>query len=103
MSKKVGIQINNSGDLNVSISRDNTGIGGLVVGNTLYQNQYVLLKSHYGDLKENALLGVGIDDMTNDEDILSWKKTIREEFAKDGLKTTSLTIDNTGMTLIADY
>jgi len=105
MNKGIGIQLIGSGDLNMSVLRDENEmiISGITVGDTLYQNQYIILKAQKGDLKENPVLGVGLDDMTNDDDILSWKKAIREEFAKDLLKVSTLTIDNSGITLQADY
>jgi hypothetical protein len=105
MSKKIGIQINQDASLAILVKRDSSGLitSGLVVGNTLYQNQFILLKAQPSDLKENPSMGVGLDDMTNDDDELAWKKKIREEFAKDGLDVKSLSIDNGEYLLNADY
>ena len=105
MSKKIGIQIDNTGDLSIMVQTDSSGLitSGLSVGSTLYQNQYIILKAQKGELKEYPLLGVGIDDMVDDEDMTSWQKRIREELAKDGMKVSSLVIDNTGLDLKADY
>jgi hypothetical protein len=46
---------------------------------------------------------VGINDMANDDDLNEWKKSIREEFAKDDLKVENLSISTTGMEIKADY
>lgn len=114
MSNKIGIQIeefkDSDGvsyyDLAVNPNRyDGVNGTGLSIGNTLYQNQYIIMAAQKGELKEYPMLGVGIADIANDNDLLEWKRSIREEFAKDGLKVSTLNIDtNTGnMTLIADY
>jgi hypothetical protein len=105
MAKETGIQIHNTGLLNVSVTRDAQGriAGGLTVGNTLYQNQYLILKAQKGDLKEHPLLGCGIDDMAGDSDMAGWKKRIREELASDGMKTTRLEIEGSQMILKAHY
>lgn len=106
MGKSTGIQLNTNGDLAIAVSRNSSGLitSGLVVGNTLYQNQYIILKAQKGELKENPLMGVGIDDMTGDEDnALGWKKSIRENLASDGMVVSSLSIENGELILKADY
>ena len=94
--KKIGIQITEDGDLTLSE-------GALQIGNTLYQNQYMILKAQKGDFKEFPLLGVGIDEITNDEDIPEWKKRIRENFRYDELIISSLSIANNQTFIVADY
>jgi len=93
--KQTGLQISSDLDLLINVEKDSEGLitSGLVIGDTLYQNQYIILSAQKGELKENPLLGVGIEDMANDEDVLPWKKSIREELAKDGMKVDTLTID----------
>lgn len=95
--KKIGIQITADGDL--ALSED----GELQIGNTLYQNQYMILKAQKGDFKEYPLLGVGIDEITNDEDIPEWKKRIRENFTYDELIISSLSIADNQTFIVADY
>ena len=94
--KKRGIQLDNNGDL---LIRN----GALQIGDTLYQNQYMILSAQKGEIKHSPTLGVGLSDMLHDDDILTWKKTIREEFAKDGLVVSELEITTNTMTLKADY
>lgn len=104
MSKKIGIQLTNDLELAINVVRQGGLItSGLVVGDTLYQNQYLILKAQKGEFKENPTLGCGIDDLANDEDMDSWQKLIREEFSKDGLKVDKLSITTSGMEVNADY
>jgi len=104
MSKKIGIQLTNDCELVINPVRDNgLIISGLVVGDTLYQNQFMILNAQKGEFKENPTLGVGLNDMANDDDLNEWKKAIREEFAKDGLKVDKLSITTSGMEVKADY
>lgn len=107
MGKATGIQISNDGDLFIQVKRNSGGVitSGLLVGNTLRQNQYMILKAQKGDLKEHPMLGCGIDDLSNDNNLAEWKKLIREEFAKDGMKVSQLSINTVTEELIlkADY
>ncbi len=105
MSKKIGIQLRNDLELAINVVRGSNGLilSGLMIGDTLYQNQYLILQAQKGEFKENPTLGVGINDLANDDDLNEWKKSIREEFAKDGLKIEKLTISTSGMEIKADY
>ena len=112
MSKKIGIQLTNDLELAINVVRDinnpditkrNMILSGVTIGDTLYQNQYLILKAQKGEFKENPTLGCGIDDLANDEDMDSWQKLIREEFSKDGLKVDKLSITTSGMEVKADY
>ena len=73
---------------------------GIAVGNTLYQNQYLILKAQRGEFKEHPALGVGIGDMPNDGDFSFWKKRIREELAKDGLRVSRVELDSANNLLV---
>ena len=103
--KNTGIQLTNDCELAISVQRDTGGliISGILVGNTLYQNQYLILKAQKGEIKEFPTLGCGIDDLANDDDLNAWQKLIREEMDKDGMQVNKLTIDESGMTLEANY
>lgn len=105
MNKKTGIQLTNALEPVIDVVRDSTGMisSGLVVGDILYQNQYMILTAQKGEFKEYPTLGVGINDLVNDDDLNAWKKTIREEFAKDNLKIDKLSITTSGMELKAYY
>lgn len=105
MSKNIGIQLTSNCELAINVVRDSDGkiVSGLVIGDTLYQNQYLILNAQKGEFKENPTLGVGLNDMANDDDLNEWKKSIREEFAKDGLKVSTLSLTASGMEVKADY
>lgn len=79
--------------------------GRMSIGNTLYQNQYVLLNSRPGDIKNAPLTGAGVGDMPGDEQSPQiWKKTIREQLARDLLKVKELTVSASGdIHIQADY
>lgn len=94
--KKTGIQLVGPGDLKIMN-------GSIQIGDTLFQNQYLILKSQKGDLKEQPLLGAGIDGLANDNDLVAWKKTIREELQRDGMKVSQLDINQSEIILKADY
>jgi len=104
MSKKVGIQLTNELEpaLNV-VKEGNVIVQGMVVGDTLYQNQYLILQAQKGEFKEHPTLGVGIADMASDDDVNAWKYAIRNELAKDGLKVEKLTFANGVMEIVANY
>ena len=86
-----------NGDLAVSS-------GEMVVGNTTYQNEYIILKSQRGEIKEYPLMGVGIDDIVNDHDEAGWKMKIKEHLAMDGISVSKVDINtSTGeLTLVAE-
>lgn len=96
--KKHGIQLNpEDGDLMIVN-------GTILTGVTLQQNQHIILAAQKGELKEYPLLGVGISDMLHDEEDKSvWKRKIREELNKDGMKVRHLTIDENIIKIEADY
>ena len=77
-----------NGDLAVSS-------GVLVVGNTTYQNEYIILKSQRGEIKEYPLMGVGIDDIVNDHDEAGWKMKIKEHLAMDDIKVAKIYLNIT--------
>jgi len=105
MSKNTGIQLTSSLELSIYPVRDSTGliVSGITIGDTLYQNQYMILNAQKGEFKENPTLGIGINDMASDDDLNEWEKAIREDFAKDGLKVDKLSITTSGMEVKADY
>ncbi|HPH61998.1 MAG TPA: hypothetical protein PLN63_00020 [Paludibacteraceae bacterium] len=80
---KTGLLMDVNGDLAVSS-------GELVVGNTTYQNEYIILKSQRGEIKEYPLMGVGIDDIVNDHDEAGWKMKIKEHLAMDDIKVAKI-------------
>lgn len=77
--------------------------GELVVGDTLRQNQALLLMLHKGELKERPAVGVGISDMLLDNDPIYWRTQIKEQLEMDGEKVDSVKITQTGIEIEATY
>jgi hypothetical protein len=86
MGKGTGILLDENGDIMVRN-------GSMVIGDTTLQNQYLILVAQKGEIKEYPTLGVGISDVLGDDDVLEWKKLIREEFAKDGLTVNKIDLN----------
>ncbi|HUH26512.1 MAG TPA: hypothetical protein VLY87_07780 [Flavobacterium sp.] len=112
MPKDKGIQLNDNNtngqilDLKIEVLKDSGGkiIQGLIVGNTLQQNQALILITHQGENKFNPDLGVGISDILLDNDYLNYRHRIRENYAKDGLKVTHLDLyENKPLKIDANY
>lgn len=70
--------------------------GHIAIGETLPQNEFLLLVMNKGELKEEPLVGVGISDMINDNDILGWKRKIRDGLKADGLTVEQISISSDG-------
>lgn len=94
-------------DAMVQPKRNSLGLitDGLLVGETMYQNEALILISHQGEFKENPMLGVGIDDMTNDNDIAQWENAIRVNLSRDNMDVRTALIDKKSgnITIEAEY
>ncbi|MDR3287648.1 MAG: hypothetical protein LBT27_09430 [Prevotellaceae bacterium] len=103
--KNVGIQIGKEYDIAVKVRYDAAGkiISGFVIGDVLYQNQAMLMLAHKGEIKENPLTGVGLNDICNDNNFESWKAEITEQIEGDGQRITKLELNEKGLTLDAKY
>lgn len=104
--KDRGVLIGYDGDFITRTSRNEKGeiISGLVIGNSLYQNQFIILKSYKGELKEYPVLGVGLSDITNDNDIAGWNSEIKRQLEKDGMTVAAITFDkNMNLEINAGY
>lgn len=99
-----GIQlINYEPDIQVKRGKDGKIANGLVVGDTLRQNQALILLLHKGELKEWPAVGCGISDMLLDNDHIYWRTIIREQLEMDGQKVNSVKITTTGINIDATY
>lgn len=76
---------------------------GLQVGDTLRQNQALILALHKGELKERPSTGCGIEDMLLDNDPMYWRSLIREQLEMDGQTVGKVTVTRTGITIEAAY
>ena len=94
--KRTGITINAYGFIQV-------GASGIEIGDTLEQNEMLLLAMQKGESKEHPLLGIGISDMVNDDNMLDWQWRIVEGLAIDGIKVKELQINNDTINITAGY
>ena len=66
----------------------------LAVGETQYQEEYLVLATQRGERKENPIVGVGLADMAGDEDLRYWKREIMENLARVGIKIKGVSLNN---------
>lgn len=78
-------------------------LSGLVLGDTLRQNQALILVLNKGELKERPTVGCGIADMLLDHDPLFWRSMIREQLEMDGQKVNRIGITTQGIIIDAQY
>lgn len=109
--KDKGIQLNDSSsglesiDFKIDIIRDADGMitQGLVIGNTMPQNQALIIMASPGEFMFNPLIGVSIIDLLLDSDFLRIRHRIREHFLKDGMIVKSLEFEENKPLLIDAY
>ena len=94
-------------DIDIQVSKNSLGqiVQGMTIGETIYQNEALILVCHAGEFKENPLIGVGIEDMVNDNDFSQWEHTIRVNLSRDNMDVRTAKIDTiTGnITIEAEY
>lgn len=104
--KGFGLQISDEqNDLKIVVTRDSNGIitSGLFLGDITYQNMNFILSIHAGEIKDNPTIGIGITDITLDEDLLEWRMKIRQALENDGLVIKELIFDNPEKIFIDGY
>ena len=105
--KDRGIQLTDGSaqdiDLKIEVVRGIDGLitQGLVVGDTMNQNQALILIANPGEFHFSPTIGVAIDELILDNDYLRMRHRIREHFAKDGLKIKSIQLSD-GKPLLID-
>ncbi len=77
--------------------------GSMAVGDTLRQNQALLLTLHKGELKERPSAGVGLSDMLLDNDPIYWRTEIKEQLEMDGQTVAKVRITEKGVEIEASY
>lgn len=84
--KGKGILIDNDYNLQVLPVRGADGkiVSGLRIGDTLRQNQGLILILQPGEIKREPVVGVGIEDIALDNDFLRWRRSIRQQMELDG-------------------
>lgn len=106
MAKTLGILLNNDFDLDIKVKRNAEGLitSGLVVGNSVYQQQTLLLIANKGEIKHKPLAGVGLntfllDDTSND----ALFQEVSSQFSADGMRVFSAEIVEGKMRVDANY
>ena len=99
-----GISLNND-TLNIAVKRDSEGLitSGLVISDVTRQNQALLIASQKGEFKENPLLGVGIADYINSEDLSGLKVAIKKQLKADGQTVTYVGFSGDDLLIEAEY
>lgn len=105
MGKETGILLNESGDLDIQVTRDVEGkiAEGLCVADITKQNIKLILDMHPGELKEHPLLGVGISNILLDHDYLRYKHKIRHHLGVEGMQINHLEIKEQNIEINANY
>ncbi|RBL88529.1 hypothetical protein [Chitinophaga flava] len=85
----IDILLNESGDLSF-VKAD------LETGECTMQNQLLLLMSNRGDWREFPTTGIGLPSFLKDEDRYAFLSDIKPEFERDGMKVTSIRLDENG-------
>ena len=99
------MQLDKDYDLDMKITRDAEGkiLSGVAIGDTLAQNQALIIGCHQGEFKEQPAVGVGISDMLLDHDPLAWRTVIREQLEMDGQTVDEVAVTNRGIKIKAKY
>lgn len=99
-----GIQLSDY-DIDIHTLMDDNGkiVSGVVIGDILAQNQALILQTHKGEWKEDPSIGAGISDMLLDENLMLWKREIREQMELDGQTVRDVSITGTKITIDSKY
>jgi len=99
------IALANDFDLKINTQRGADGkvVKGLILEETLPQNQAIILKMQPGELKEVPYLGCGIDDISLDNDLLEWRRKIRMQLELDGQTVENVKFTNSKLLIDASY
>jgi len=78
--------------------------GDFVVGESMNQQQAMLLIAHPGEFKMSPEIGIGISDLLLGEELLEYRHRIRNQYMLDGLKINRLELYEIGKLKIdAEY
>ena len=101
----IGITLTADYEPRIRLVRDEEGriIEGLTLGETLPQNQALILTLHQGELKEAPAVGCGVSDMLLDNQPLYWRARIREQLEMDRQTVNSIKITTSGIHIDAHY
>jgi hypothetical protein len=103
--KGIGIQLTQEFDLRINVVRDANGliVSGMAVGDVTAQNQAAILMAQKSEFKEYPCVGVGLNDIINDDNAMYWEAEIAGQLKADGQRITRLSLDERGLILEAAY
>lgn len=89
-------------DLKISVKRDSAGLimQGIVLGDTTFQNQELIVLAEKGEFKESPAKGVGVNSFLDDENPDNLLRAIRTELSKEGMEVRFLGFDRDGKLVI---
>lgn len=100
----IGILISNDYDLVASNERASDGkLIGAKPGRTIHQNSAIILAHEPGQFKEDPTLGVGIENMVLDHDLLAWRRKIRLALEQDQQRVETVNINGNQLEINAKY
>lgn len=99
-----GIQLINF-DLDIKVQRNSNGriVSGLVIGDTLHQNQALILTISKGELKTDPSVGVGLHSQVLNHDTLALRREIRQQLEMDGQKVQDVKVTSHGIEIRSNY
>lgn len=102
--KSKGIVIDNE-ILISDVRKDGAGLitRGVKVGDVTRQNQQLIIMSSKGEIKENALKGVGAVNFINSDNAAGLTHEIKQQLKSDGMTVESVLWQNGELVIKADY
>lgn len=101
MAVKKGILFTNDFELDISTLRDAGGfLSGLQIGNVALQNQKIIINASKGEIKEDPLMGVGLNAFVDSEDSNALMREIRSQLHRDGQKLISVSLKDKTIEII---
>ena len=106
MNRNIGIALSpETGDLEIKVVKNTQGkiISGLLLKDITRQNQAVLIGVNPGEIKEAPAIGVGIQDVLLDHELLSVERQIRMQLENEGMTIKTFRITKDYIDIDADY
>jgi hypothetical protein len=75
----------------------------IAIGEVTEQNQFLLLKANKGEIREDPLCGIGIDNMLLEHNFTAIRKEIINQVERDGQRINKCVVSESGVFLDAEY
>ncbi len=102
MAVKKGILFTNDLELDISAVRDAGGliVSALQIGSVTLQNQKLIIYTSKGEIKEDPLMGVGLNAFIDSEDNNALVREIRSQMYRDGQTMPNISIKDKTIEII---